>query len=413
MFTSAAGPPITYRDPWCSRLEDRLQALVARDRRIAYYYERPDAHTFRYRVFNMVQALDAQPGFGISSAWFTRDDLDRTLDFIDRADVLVICRTRYDHKIGQMIARARARGLSLLYDIDDLIFDLRHAHTIGEAINRPLQTSEDWDWWCAYIGRLGMTMQLCDGAITTNSFLGQHIAEFAPQLSVKVIANFLNRWQSAISHAIYRRKLVDPFQRDDKVHIGYFSGTNTHYRDFSLVTGALSRLVERNHSIILHVVGSLDLPERLAPYGDRIRRLPLQDFINLQRLQGEVEIAIAPVQDTVFTNCKSELKFFEAAIVGTVVVASPTVAFRHAIEDGAIGFLAQAHEWDGKLDEAVALLDGDAGAYRAVADRAYAHASRRYAWDQQAEVIATQIFGRPLPKPRPAGDDISVQPSAA
>ena len=60
---------------------------------------------------------------------------------------------------------------------------------------------------------------------------------------------------------------------------------------------------------------------------ERIEVCPLQDFVNLQRLIGEVEINIVPLQDNAFTNCKSELKYFEAAIVETVTVATPTYTF--------------------------------------------------------------------------------------
>jgi glycosyltransferase involved in cell wall biosynthesis len=393
VFRNAAGPPLAYRDPWCASLEERLHALVTRERRVAYFYEKPEAHTFRYRVFNMVEALDAQPHLGISAAWFARDDLESTLDFVDRADVLVVCRTRYDRRIGQLIARARARGLPIFYDIDDLIFDLRYAHLIGDTINRRLHSSEDWDWWCGYIGRLGLTLQLCDAAITTNAFLGQRISEFAPGTSVKIIPNFLNRWQTSVSRSIYERKFVGRFLRDGHVDIGYFSGTNTHSADFRIAAGALCRMLDCHDNVRLNVVGSLDLPERLAGYGNRVRRFPLQDFINLQRLQGEVEIAIAPTQDNIFTNCKSELKFFEAAVLGTVVVASPTFAFREAIADGETGFLAPAHQWESKLEAALTLLEGDGSGYRSLASRAAAHVADSYAWDRQGGLIAAQVFG--------------------
>jgi hypothetical protein len=60
----------------------------------------------------------------------------------------------------------------------------------------------------------------------------------------------------------------------------------------------------------------------LATLKDRIEVVPLQDFINLQRSIVEVEIHIAPLQDNVFTNCKSDLKFFDAAICGILTLAS-------------------------------------------------------------------------------------------
>ena len=395
MFITAAGTPIAYTDPWRASLEDRLAALVAGHRRMAYFYETPDAHTFRYRVFNMVQALAARPDLRLSAAWFTREDLDRTSDFVDRADLLIICRTRYDSRVGRLVARAKARGLTVLYDIDDLIFDLRHAHLVGDTIGRNLVSSDEWDWWVGYIGRLGMTLGLCDGAIATNAYLAERIGDFAPQLQVKVISNFLNRQQLDVSRNIYRRKRDSKFRRDDHVHIGYFSGTKTHNKDFAVVSGALLDILSRHNEVVLTIVGSLDLPQCLSKYTRRVRKVSLQDFVNLQRYQGEVEIAVAPMQDNAFTNCKSELKYFEAAIAGTVVVASPIFAFRHAIADGETGLLARSHEWAGKLELVLAMLREDGSDYRAMADRAREHAERRYGWASQAETIAAQLFPTP------------------
>ena len=83
--------------------------------------------------------------------------------------------------------------------------------------------------------------------------------------------------------------------------------------------------------VVLRVVGCLEPGQELTKYRDRIEMFPLQDFLNLQRYVAQVEINIAPLQDNVFTNCKSELKFFEAAICGTLTLASPTFCFRNAI----------------------------------------------------------------------------------
>jgi glycosyltransferase involved in cell wall biosynthesis len=410
VFVTAAGPPLAYEDPWNATLAERVARLVRRDQRVAYFYERPDAHTFRYRVFNMVEALDARPNLGVSASWFTRADLEHGLDFVDRADLLVVCRTRYDQRIGQLVARARARGLRVLYDIDDLIFDLRYAHLVGDCISRSLRSTEEWDWWCAYIGRLGLTLQLCDGAITTNDYLAARLSEFLRSGHVSVIPNFYNAWQAQVSADIYRRKFGGPIQRDGRLHIGYFSGTNTHARDFALAAGALDRLLEADTRTVLHIVGSLEVPERLRRHAERIRSLPLHDFINLQRLQGEVEIAIAPIQDNVFTNCKSELKFFEAALTGTVVIASPTHTLKDAIADGETGFLAPAHRWDQILTEARALLDGDSDGYRVLAARARNYVELRYAPERQAERIATALFGE---KAAPRSDHRTAATAAA
>src|SRR4029078_12926471 len=108
-------------------------------------------------------------------------------------------------------------------------------------------------------------------------------------------------------------------------------------------------------------------------YGDRVEFYPVQDPINLQRLSAETEINIAHMQNNLFTNCKSELKYFEAAVAGTLTVATPTYTFSRAIVDGENGFLANAFEWNDKLQNARDTVDNPSR-YAAMAQRAFVHA---------------------------------------
>ena len=62
-------------------------------------------------------------------------------------------------------------------------------------------------------------------------------------------------------------------------------------------------------------MGFLDVGSALRGFGDRIDILPLADFLTLQTLIGSTGLNIVPLQTNIFTNCKSELKYFEAAIV--------------------------------------------------------------------------------------------------
>jgi hypothetical protein len=63
------------------------------------------------------------------------------------------------------------------------------------------------------------------------------------------------------------------------------------------------------------------------------------------------DLVIAPLQEgDPFCECKSELKFFDAALVGVPVLASPTASFRDVIQHGVNGFLANGEaEWFGTL----------------------------------------------------------------
>jgi hypothetical protein len=69
--------------------------------------------------------------------------------------------------------------------------------------------------------------------------------------------------------------------------------------------------------------------------------------------------------------------------VGTLSIASPTASYKAAITHGENGWLAASHEWLSVLRTALSQRDR----YRAMAERAHAHARTRYAWTSQREVI--------------------------
>lgn len=393
MLRFAAGAPFDYVEPWNATLYERRRSLVARSRHIAYIYERPDSSTFRYRVFNMIEALDARPDMDVSAAWFTLDEAAQDLSFIDRADAVVICRTRYDSVVARIVARAHARAIPAIFDVDDLIFDTGYTHLITQTLDVNVRGHEDWDHWFAYIGRLGATMRGCDAAIGTNAFLAERMATFAPWLPVSVVPNFLNRQQTEASRVLVDRKRAMDYRRDGQVHVGYFSGTPTHNRDLLIASPGLAAAFERFPQLRLRIVGFIELNAHLRPYIDRIEIHPLQDFLNLQRLTAEVELSIVPLQDNDFTQCKSELKYFEAGVVGVPTVASPTCTFVRAITEGVTGFLSGSHEWGERIAAAVDLVDDQPDAYRAMAERVVADSEQRYAWNDQAGTIVAAVFG--------------------
>ena len=71
------------------------------------------------------------------------------------------------------------------------------------------------------------------------------------------------------------------------------------------------------------------------------------------------DVNLAPLEiGNPFCEAKSELKFFEAGIVGVPTVASATRTFREAIADGIDGFVAStADEWVAKLSQLIESAD--------------------------------------------------------
>ncbi|WP_018971582.1 glycosyltransferase [Rudaea cellulosilytica] len=362
-------PPRDYSDPWSEDFWSRFATFRKGSHRVAYFYEKADNSTFRYRAYNMVQTL-ADSTSDVSAGYFFPSDGSGRIDSVLKlADTVVLCRMRYDANISHIVARARSMGKTVLYDVDDLVFDTDLTHLILGTLAQDFKHPGVWDHWFAYISRIGTTLRMCDAAITTNPFLARRITEFSGK-PVFIVPNYMNRQQLEFSAALYEDKRARAFQRNGRCHIGYFSGTPTHKRDFDLAVPALASLLERYDHARLFIVGYLSLPPMLERFKDRTEIYPLHDFVNLQRIISLVEINVVPLVDNVFTNCKSELKYFEAAAVGCLTVASPTSTYSAAIEPGVNGWLSSSLEWESVLENAIGDFDKHLDMMQATRDKA-------------------------------------------
>ena len=389
MYSAEIQPVVPYA-PWDIPFDQRMALLTRGSPRAAYFYSIPDTSTFRYRAYNVAQSLAAIPGgSGPSASWFTEADLDRIGRVLDMCDVLVLCRNSlYNDRIARLAAQARARNRLVLFDVDDLVFDPAYTHLLMDTLDQDLTNSTVWDYWFGYVGRVGATYALCDGALVTNAYLADRAKAWSNK-PTRVIPNFLNREQQELSDRVWDAKQHNNWARDGRTHLAYFSGSPSHDRDFGLVSTAIARLMDEDSSLWLRVVGFLEPSPQLARHSGRIEALPLQDFLNLQREIGSVEVNLVPLQDNPFTNCKSELKWFEAAVVGALTIASPVHAYRGVVEHARTGWLSEAHAWDGMLRDVLRDVD----CHRSdIAPRAREEARERYGWDRQSDVISSALF---------------------
>lgn len=385
MFLTAL-PPTPYSDPWNLTLPQRMQMLMAGRHRVAYFYESANNSTFRYRAYNMAQVLNSESVDGCCGSFFFQTDLHRLDEIADAADVLVICRSGYSHRINQLITKFRIRRKRVYFDIDDFVFDTSYTHLIINTLGLDQEDPQVWEDWFAMMGRMAQTLRMCDGAITTNDYLAARISEFS-SLPVKVVPNFMNREQLDLSRLIFEEKQATGFARDGTVHLGYFSGSPSHNLDYAIVESALESVLESDPRTRLMVVGYIDAGPSFSRFGERVIRQPFHDYVNLQRLISRVEFNLMPLQSNVFTNCKSELKYFEAAIVGTLSIASPSHNYAAVITDGVNGYIARAHQWTAVMQRAIANIDN----YREMASQAHADALTKYVWFKQRDKILSAL----------------------
>jgi glycosyltransferase involved in cell wall biosynthesis len=330
-------------EPWNLSLRQRLGLLKAGTHRVAYFAPKPDAGSFRYRCYNMGQALNRGSNT-VSASYFFLSDLDHLDNLADYADSLVVFRTPYDTDVDRVMTRFRRAGKKVFFDIDDLVFDVKFAPLVTSNLNYKLW-GKDIDQWFAFISNIGACLKLCDHVITTNSYIAQRVREFA-DVPVTVIPNFVNDEQLAVSQPLFDAK---KYPKGKGLKIGYFSGSHSHAKDFAVAQSGIIEFLRESPQSTLTLLGHLELPPDLVALGGRIITKPFMSFLELQSAISEVDVNLAPLQSSPFTFSKSELKFFESALVGTLTIASPTPVFSEAISDQKNGFLSGASQWNHTL----------------------------------------------------------------
>ena len=333
---------------WSHSLPERLGMLKKGTIRVAYLAPKPEYGTFRYRCFNPVDAINHHSA-ELSASYFFYSDLETLDNLSDYADVLVVSRCPMDAQLDRLYRRFRNAGKRIFFDIDDLVFDVNFATLVASNLGYPLEKA-DLNNWTAFIASINEALKGADEVIATNEYLAQRIRDISHS-PVHIVPNTFNEAQQFASDK--SRANVHTTHRG--LRLGYFSGSSSHSRDFDIVASQIVRFLEESLESTLTIVGHLELPKDFAPLGERVTTKPFMDFLDMQSLVREIDLNIVPLQDSAFTWSKSELKYFEAALVETPTLASANPVFRNAIKQGVTGFLAESTEWFEALGHANSL----------------------------------------------------------
>lgn len=334
--------------PWDISYAERLDLFLKNKKKkvVVYIAEKGDAGTFRYRVYNMCQALEGSDDW--NGVYFFEHELELLEKHISKIDVLVISRLAWSLGLDAFLSLVKKHDIPVVFDVDDLVYDIGKIPLLLKTLQAHIG---DAVYAAGNVFRLNYVARLSDVLLVTNDFLKHEISDYFQKKDVHVIPNFLNREQIEVSEYLLQQK-NDAHQKKPFV-IGYFSGSKSHENDFALVAPYLDALMQKYDDIEIKVVGFMKFPRVLQKYLDngRAHHDGFVDFLTLQKKIASVDVGIVPLVDTVFANCKSELKFFEASIVGTPTCASPRFVFEENIEDAKTGYLCEGDSWFSSIEK--------------------------------------------------------------
>jgi len=233
------------------------------------------------------------------------------IDQIGRYDALIFHKPSMISVVEGAVALAEKRGIPVIADYDDLIFDDRNALDSSLYLTRRASKKIVLD----IFRRNHKALKYFRYVTTSTTALAEQAQISHPKCTVQVVHNGLNKaWVDAAK----LRNTVHPIPGS----ISYFCGTKSHDHDFRIVEDILAEFLKANHLARLHIIGPLEFNKEKFPKNrlDLTAAVPYED---LPRLIMKSWINIAPLEDNVFNRCKSGLKFFEAAAFGIPSIASP------------------------------------------------------------------------------------------
>ena len=340
-----------YRnDPWSIPVSDRMEkvreVIKLGKRVVAFLYPKFDGSTFRYRGYNVAETLEYS--FHWAGVCFQYEERKDLLKLVSHVSILVLIRCHWDEEMDELLNKAKENDVKLCYDIDDLVYTPKYMTSLIQALG--LKEDFEMNFWFGQTHRNQMLADQCDCFITTNEYLAAFVREDFHK-TCYVISNYLNWYQESVSKTYFEQK--QNMESQNPFEIGYFSGSPTHVRDLMIALPEIDKFLKLHENAMLKIVGYMDFPrewEHLIKAG-KVRFVPFQSFVDLQYEQAMVDVNLVPLVCNDFSNCKSELKFFENAIVGTITCASPTYAFKNVMEAEKNGYLCAEGEWFDALEE--------------------------------------------------------------
>jgi GT2 family glycosyltransferase/glycosyltransferase involved in cell wall biosynthesis len=288
-----------------------------------------------------------------------------------------IWRAAWTTTISHVAWKARDAGALVIFDCDDLMF--RPELATAELIDAIRSGKYDAEKVANHYKGIRDAIHISDALTASTRPLAAAMREFYKPSFIIPNTFGLNDYLQAHSQRIPASRSAS----DGLLRIGYASGTLTHQRDFAQAAPGVAACLRKNPNTRLVLFrqthqSMLDINE-FPSFSGLEEQIEWRPFVSLAELSSEIarfDINLAPLEvGNPYVEAKSELKYFDAALVKVPTIASPTRPFRDAISHGLNGMLAcNPEEWEQQIQT---LVD-DPGLRERLAHMAYLHVLAKF-----------------------------------
>ena len=228
----------------------------------------------------------------------------------------------------KLVASIRERGARFIYTLDDNLLDL------NEDAPWEIFPNDEQRMVFRYFARQA------DGLIVSTDNLKHRFSALNPHIFV--IPNALDE------RLFPARDSALPRKRGDVLKIGYM-GTKTHASDLLMILAPLREFLRKHEGkVILELVGIYadtrmeqcftGYPVRFIDVGDSV---DYTKFVPWAANNLRWDYALAPLEDSLFNRCKSDIKFLDYAMLGIPGIFSAVSSYRNTVTHRETGWLCE------------------------------------------------------------------------
>jgi len=236
----------------------------------------------------------------------------------------------------QIVERARMADKFIIYELDDLLFDLPET--------RPHNGSE---YYITALMPMMAALIDADLVIVTTQELRKVVSSYNE--NVVVLPNYLD-------DRIWSFSPPGKDLENLPIKIGFIDN-KSYTEDLATIAPVLTKLLDRYSDRINVEVWGTPLPPELEN-NDQITWFPspsktYTEFVSFFNTL-HFDIVVAPLIDNLFNRCRSGIKFLEYSAIGAPGVYSDLAPYQTLVNDGVNGFLASNRdEWLEKLGQLI------------------------------------------------------------
>ncbi|MBN8550157.1 MAG: hypothetical protein J0M12_12640 [Deltaproteobacteria bacterium] len=253
-------------------------------------------------------------------------------EYGEKADLLVVYQSA-DPQVCALIKRRRERGRKTLVEYNDNFYAPQAWSPVAAEWQSPLL-------WQKY----EQLMTEADGVIVTGPGLAELFSSRVAREKIHIIENLFPHEPEPFARAFP--------SSTGEVTIGW-GGSLGHMADFLSVAPILKEVLDEAPGTRLRIMGNRAIPELVAFPADRFEFVHWGSVQEYFQFWKPVHIGIAPLLDTEYNRCRSDIKAVEMSACGVLPLLPDALPYRDFLQKTGLQPFRNFHDLKERLGQYV------------------------------------------------------------